>query len=190
MTTEEKKRWPRDIALNVAEELVQVLQPVCARIQIAGSLRRRRDVVGDIEILYVAKTRPERDGLFDVVEFDLAEDCIARMLACGALLKRPSVKGTFAWGSKNKLGIHRGSGIPVDLFATTEAAWFNYLVCRTGPADSNKRIAMTAQKQNYTWHPYGEGFENNSTGKIFPMHSEEEVFAFVGLPFARPEDRA
>ena len=42
------------------------------------------------------------------------------------------------------IGLLGASGIPVDFFATTEEAWFNYLVCRTGPAELNTRIASAA----------------------------------------------
>jgi hypothetical protein len=38
---------------------------------------------------------------------------------------------------KASLRIANRTGIPVDLFAATEDNWWNYLVCRTGPADSN-----------------------------------------------------
>jgi DNA polymerase/3'-5' exonuclease PolX len=188
-TAEEKRRWPRAIADEVAQEIVVAMKWVCERILIAGSLRRRKETVGDVEILYIAKFKTVQDGFFDTAQIDLAEGLFERMLEIGYLRKRPSVKGTFAWGNKNKLGIHCRSGIPVDFFATTPEAWYNYLVCRTGPADSNKRIAMTAQKQNHTWHPYDVGFENNATGEIFPMHSEREVFAFLGLPYYPPEER-
>jgi hypothetical protein len=45
------------------------------------------------------------------------------------LQKRASEKGTFSWGPKNKLALHR-AGIPVDLFSATEDNWWNYVVCR------------------------------------------------------------
>jgi DNA polymerase (family 10) len=189
MTDQEKKRWTLDFAYAVALEIVDALHGSCERIAIAGSLRRRKPDVGDVEILYIPKFQTMRDGLFDMAQIDIAERCIDNMLACGFLRKRPSIKGTFAWGEKNKLGIHAASGMPVDLFATTEDCWHNYMVCRTGPKASNQRIAITAQKQNHTWHPYGTGFESNLTGQTFAMHSEEEVFAFVGLPYAPPEKR-
>lgn len=51
------------------------------------------------------------------------------------------------WGDKNKLAIHIPSGIHVDFFATTERAWHNYLVCRTGGAENNIAISTAAQKK-------------------------------------------
>jgi DNA polymerase/3'-5' exonuclease PolX len=81
----------------------------------------------------------------------------------------------------------------VDFFLTTHEAWFNYLVCRTGSANSNMRIAVEARKRGYKWLPFGNGFEEIScgmpNGKIHQMNSEREVFEFVGLPFVEPELR-
>ncbi|MGN6643580.1 MAG: hypothetical protein ACTHKU_11340, partial [Verrucomicrobiota bacterium] len=82
---------------------------------------------------------------------------------------------------------HKETGLPVDLFAATPENWFNYLVCRTGPADSNTRICMAAQARGWKWNPYGVGFSRGD--EIQAVASEEEVFAFVGLPFEKPEGR-
>jgi DNA polymerase/3'-5' exonuclease PolX len=88
---------------------------------------------------------------------------------------------------------HVASGIPVDLFATTEACWHNYLVCRTGPAESNIRIAAAAKARGWKWNPYGEGFSRGGPlagpEEARALRSEREVFEFVGLPYTEPEER-
>lgn len=38
--SDEKRRWPRSIAVGVARELCSVLNPLCERLIVAGSLRR------------------------------------------------------------------------------------------------------------------------------------------------------
>jgi DNA polymerase/3'-5' exonuclease PolX len=50
-----KTRWSATIARRVADELVEALTPRCEQICIAGSLRRGKSEVGDIEILYVPR---------------------------------------------------------------------------------------------------------------------------------------
>lgn len=183
-----KVKWPRAAALEVARELCIRLKPFCDQLIVAGSLRRRKLEVGDVEILYVSKQEERPLDLLATAPVSLADEEIARMLADGTLVKRPSKTGGTAWGDRNKLAIHR-SGIPVDLFRTVPESWWNYLVCRTGPADSNTRIATEAKRRGYRWNPYGIGFTKPADGTVTPMDSEAAVFAFVGLPYAEPWER-
>lgn len=183
-----KRRWPRSEALEVARELCNRLKPFCERLVVAGSLRRKKSDVGDVEILYIHRVEERQADLLSTEMVSLADEEIARMLAGGTLAKRPSKTGGTAWGEKNKLALHR-SGMPVDLFRTTPEAWANYLVCRTGPADSNMRIATEAQRRGYRWNPYGVGFTRLSDGAVISIQTEEEVFAFVGLEYRPPDDR-
>ncbi|MCW1922700.1 hypothetical protein OKA05_09055 [Luteolibacter arcticus] len=183
-----KPRFDRDFALVAAGELAAVLEPLCSRMAIAGSIRRGKLLVGDVEILYIPRFEERPVDLLDMGLVNLADEAIAGMLASGILTKRPDKNGNTAWGDKNKLALH-SSGVPIDLFSATDANWWNYLVCRTGPADSNTRIATAAQARGWKWNPYGSGFTRIATGETHACHSEEAVFAFVGLPYLPPEKR-
>jgi DNA polymerase/3'-5' exonuclease PolX len=176
------------MAIAAAREILDHITPVCNRIIIAGSLRRMKQDVGDIEILYIPRTEIRQIDLIETAPVSLADEAIEKLLAQNIITKRLSVSGHPSWGEKNKLATHH-SGVPVDFFATTESAWHNYLVCRTGPAASNTRIATAAQQMGYQWKPYSTGFIRLSDGKAFPMHSEQAVFDFVKLPYAEPRDR-
>lgn len=184
-----KTRYPAADALAVAKELCRRLAPWCERIVIAGSLRRRMPTVGDVEILYVPRMEEVQADLFTTTWRGCEEVEIRRMLLDGTLTKREGIGGHTAWGNLNKLAVHTASGIPVDLFRTTEACWYNYLVCRTGPAALNTRIATEAQRRGYRWAPYGPGFSRISDGAMLRMESEAAVFAMVGLPNMRPQER-
>jgi DNA polymerase (family 10) len=184
----EKRRYPLEDAERAAHEIVGALLDVTDRIIVAGSIRRRKPTVGDIEIVYIPSFETRlADLLGGTVEANIANERIEYLVSAGVLAKRPSVKGTFAWGAKNKLAVHR-SGIPVDLFATDAASWANYLVCRTGPVESNIRIAEAAKRKGWKWNPYGTGF-SNARGERHGVESEREVFEFVGLPYLAPEER-
>lgn len=190
----DKKKFPHVIASAVAAELLFDLGPSAHRMAVAGSIRRLKPTVGDIELLFIPRLEqlPARD-LFgqDVPVRNLAEEVIAGWLARGVLKKRLNVNGSEMWGDKNKLAVHDTTGIPVDLFAATEANWFNYLVCRTGPGESNIRIAEAARRKGWMWNPYGEGFSRGvGLGRErIGVTSEREVFEFVGLPYLEPEKR-
>lgn len=187
--TRGKVKWPRSAALEVARELCARLKPHCSRLVVAGSLRRRGKEVGDVEILYVPMCERRKVDLLSDKEFSLADEEIERMKAEGILSPRPSTAGVMTWGDKNKLALHRG-GMPVDLFRTSEEAWWNYLVCRTGPSELNVRIAEAAKEKGWKWNPYGAGFTRQGSGDPHPVASEREVFEFVGLPYAEPWDRS
>lgn len=183
-----KTKFPRAAALSVAEKLQARLAPVCLRIAIAGSLRRLKSEVGDIELLYVPRHELCADGLFDKRSVDLADEEITRMLADFTLARRPNIKGAFTWGPSNKLAVDVASGIPVDLFATTEAKWWVSLVVRTGSKETNLRLTTGANKQGATLNAYGSGV-TWSDGSQTAATSERHVFELCGLPYIDPEFR-
>jgi DNA polymerase/3'-5' exonuclease PolX len=183
---------PARIALGVAEKFVQFLKPHCAKILVAGSLRRRKQLVSDIEILFIPRFLSEKDpgDLFGATRMSNAtERAIAALLAAGVLTKRPNVNGVDAWGAKNKLGVHAATGIGVDLFTATPENWPNYLVCRTGGAENNVRICNAAIACGWKWNPYGDGFSRVNPAETHVVQSEREVFGFVGLPYLEPWER-
>lgn len=186
----DKKRYPLAEARSVGEFLVEKLLPYVDRIELAGSIRRRRPTVGDVEILFIPKFAPVTVDLFGgTAPVSLADRAIDTMVDLGILQRRPNVLGNVSWGKLNKLAVHTATGIPVDLFATTPDAWFNYLVCRTGGEKSNIRVASYARRRGYQWNPYESGFTKLTTGKVFPMESEAAVFEFVNLQCVPPWER-
>jgi DNA polymerase/3'-5' exonuclease PolX len=150
-----KARWPANFARRIGDELVEALTPRCEHVCIAGSLRRGKTKVGDIEILYVPRIGQVRtSGELFPKSGSLADELIEQWLTRGVLTKRPNKNGIPTWGALNKLAAHAASGISVYLFATTRERWFVSLVVRTGSAE---RI--------HSWLPahYGEGFSSTPT---------------------------
>lgn len=191
----DKKKFDRAVAIKVAAELCREIKPACgasrtgeSRLIVAGSLRRRKERVGDVEILFVPMFQEVADGLFETKQENLAEAVIARWLETGVLKQRIGAAGSTSWGAKNKLAVHVASGVPVDLFTATEANWFNYLTCRTGGAENNVEIASAAKAKGWTWNPYGEGF-TAADGSLVRVESEQDVFRLAGLPWKEPWER-
>ncbi len=183
MGATEKQRWPRETGLAVAAEIVERLRAACAAVVVAGSLRRGKPDVGDVEIVYIplVTSLPDPEDMFALREVNCAEIVIGEMLNQSFLTKRG------AWGDKNKLAVHVATGMPVDLFAATRENWHNYLVCRTGPAESNMQIAQAARARGWKWNPYGSGFSRGGDGEADEyecraMTNEAAVFEFAGLP--------
>lgn len=186
-----KPRFPRHTALTAANEICEILRPVCERVIVAGSLRRGKQWVGDVEILFVGKqvTQPKPGDMFAEETVSLAQIAIAKMLDDGLITKRPNKLDGFTWGDANKLAVHVPTRVPLDLFQTTEASWFNYLVCRTGSAAHNVTIATRAQQLGWKWNPYSVGFTHATTGEHYAVTSEEDLYRFLDMQFVAPKDR-
>lgn len=190
-----KIKFPRAEAIAVARELVTALKPCCEpdRLMVAGSLRRRKAEVGDIEIVYIARTEPEPDpsDLFGkTIQVNQVDAWLKVCLFNEYLARRPKTNGSFTWGEENKLGLHVPTGIPVDFFAASPANWWNLIVCRTGPADSNTSICMAAERRGWKWDPYSPGFVDRHNGAlVYRAKSERDVFNAVGLSYAEPWER-
>ena len=183
-----KTKWPRAQAMAVAEEMQARLAPACERIAIAGSLRRGKTECSDVELLFVPKMSQRRDGLFDTRIVDVCAEACEQLLKEGVIAKRPNSNGHFAWGELNKLAIHVASGIGLDLFRTTEAAWWVALVIRTGSKETNLRLTTGAQKQGGSLMAYGYGVKH-SNGEVTRAESERHVFELCGVPYLEPEER-
>lgn len=165
-------------ARSIAEELKALLAPECQRITIAGSIRRRKPVVGDIELLVIPKYLGGVDQL---------DEEIKKLMAERLLGYRRNTRGSIAYGPKNKLLVHLPSGIGVDVFSTSEDCWWVSLVVRTGGEITNRRIATAAIRKGWHLQVYGHGF-STPRGDVV-CRSEEEVFRAVGLPYLEPWGR-
>jgi DNA polymerase (family 10) len=184
-----KTKYPRSQALFAAREICQALDSACERLVVAGSLRRRKDQVGDIELLFIPKVAKVTTDLFGGTENRPMTDAVLQTLLDKRIItKRPNKNGHFAWGDLNKLALHFATSIPVDFFTASAENWWNYLVCRTGSAENNERIARAAQAKRWKWNPYGAGFTDEH-GNLVKVESEQDVFRFVGLPYLEPWQR-
>ena len=183
-----KTRYPRSLALSVARQMCVSMADITDRLIVAGSLRRRKAEVGDVEILYVPKMVSQAVDFFTTHSVSSVDLMLERLLADGVIAKRKNVNGSEMWGEKNKLAVHVASGLPVDFFAATESNWFNYLVCRTGGAESNTEIASAAKARGWKWNPYGAGFTDHEGQQVL-VRSERDVFDLAGLPYREPWER-
>lgn len=193
-----KRKFPRASALAVVRELLVELQPAVEKIVVAGSLRRRKEQVGDIEFLYIprmVKVADPEDFFGKQITVNAVDLLLAKWIAEGTIGQRLNCDGQTMWGAQNKFAVHQASEIPIDFFASDHARWFNMLVCRTGGRETNEAIAAGAKAWGWTWNPYGEGFTRkpSSAGPEYhdvrTVRSEADVFHYAGLDYLEPWDR-
>lgn len=175
-------------ALHIANQLVSLLEPSCKRIEIAGSLRRLKPEVGDIEICAIPDLRlhPTRSLL------DLALASLAKLDVDGIQLH--PVKG----GEKYKqfwVSIDGGHTwlIKLDLFLVTPPAWWGpEFLIRTGPAAFSTWMVSQRFMGGALPNGYCEKdltIRNIKTGDVVPMPEEVDYFRFCRMGFIPPEKR-
>ncbi|MEW6270001.1 MAG: DNA polymerase/3'-5' exonuclease PolX [Thermodesulfobacteriota bacterium] len=162
-----QERMPLAEALRLGEELVEQLRrvPGVRRAELAGSLRRRKDTIGDIDVL-VATSRPE-----------------AVMRTFVAL---PQAREVLEQGA-TKAAIRHREGIQVDLRVVEPDCFGAALAYFTGSKQHNIRLRERALKKGLTISEYGV-FRVRG-GRRIAGATEEEVYASVGLPWIPPELR-
>ncbi|NUR69865.1 MAG: DNA polymerase/3'-5' exonuclease PolX [Hamadaea sp.] len=159
-----------DTATAVAEEIVTALSrvPGCESISIAGSLRRFRDSIGDVDILAAAA------------------DSAPLMAAFKALPIASEVIGS----GPTKTSIRTRRGLQVDLRVVPIEAWGAALQYFTGSKAHNIRVREIAVHAKLKLSEYG--LFDAETGELLVSRTEEEVYERLGLPWIPPtlrEDR-
>ncbi len=163
-------RFLLDTALGTALEIVAALAavPGTQRCEYAGSLRRMRDTIGDIDILAAAdRPRPLMEAL---TRLDVVSEVVVH-------------------GDK-KTSVRTYEGIQVDLRVVPLAAWGAALIYFTGSKPHNLRIRELAGRQGLKLSEYGLFREEDDT--LVVSETEEEVYRQLGLDWVPPtlrEDR-
>lgn len=166
-----EKRYPYAEVYKVAQKVLEELKPHCSRIEIAGSLRRKKSEVGDIEI--VAIPLPYTTGMF--------ESGIASVVN-----KWEKVKGELEYGITKYTQRILPEDIKLDLFFAEEKNWGSIFAIRTGSADySHKVLAKGWVRQGFK----SEGGYLYRNGEKYEVREEEDLFRLIGIPYVEPEDR-
>lgn len=159
-----------DDAESVAGAVFRLLEPHVKRLMIVGSIRRRRPIVHDIDM--VVEPHPGGEG-----RVQLAKAILDNEIADKGELTAPE-----------KIWKCLCTGIQLELYLATPETWAGLLVVRTGSASHNVLIASTAKRRGLQWKASGEGFLD-STGHMVPVRSEEDVFRILEMTYRHPVQR-
>ncbi|RLV09851.1 DNA polymerase/3'-5' exonuclease PolX [Streptomyces griseocarneus] len=157
-------------AMDTAEQIVAELSQVegCEGCAYAGSLRRMRETIGDIDILVAA----ERSAPF-----------------MEAFRELPDTAETIVSGRK-KTSVRNTKGLQIDLRVLPPSAWGAGLLYFTGSKAHNIRIREIAVHRKYKLSEYG--LFHAKSGRKITSATEEEIYERLGLPWIPPtlrEDR-
>jgi DNA polymerase (family 10) len=167
-----RARLPLGPALDIARDIVAALRATGAvdAIEVAGSARRRRETVGDLDVL-VTSREPAR-----------VIDAFVGLPGASRLLARGDTKASI-----EHVAGESGAGLQVDLRAVAPESYGAALQYFTGSKDHNVRLRELAQRRGLKVSEYGVFRE--ATGARVAGASEAEVYAAVGLPWIPPELR-
>jgi len=187
----EPLRW--DAAHAVATELVGLLADACERIEIAGSLRRHKSVVHDIEIVAIPRLAEVTDMWGEPVgRLNQLSECIDHLrLTRKVLAPRPAeihrrdgtVETSQRMGDAYKALVYRG--MPVDLFIADPERWGCIFALRTGPGDWNTRLVTDCKR----WFRRVEDGRVLHLGRPVPTPEEADFFRALGVPWIEPPER-
>jgi len=161
---DEPKRYPAAEASATALDLYRALSRHCERIEIAGSLRRHKPYVHDIDLVVIPG--PGFQLFFQE--------------------HRITPKGG------DKIIRFRWEGIPVDLYVATAETWATLLLIRTGSKEHNIILCKRAREMNLCLKANGDGLEEpadcHDVRRVKVM-TEADIFDALKMPYKEPWER-
>jgi len=157
----------------LAYKILNIIEPFVEKAQIAGSIRRYRGKVNDIDIVVQPKPQCWINIIKEVrSEFDAITEKQGPKLA------------TLYVPFMSQQG---GGHVQLDLFRAEKNTYGIVLLVRTGSIKHNVYLCNLALNKGLRLQ-YSQGLVDQS-GQIVAAKTEEEVFAALALPFISPQDR-
>jgi DNA polymerase (family X) len=196
---EGQKRLHLGVAVPIAERIVELMKsvPGVERAAYAGSARRGKETVGDLDVLVSAKDAAKVSEAFRTMTG------VTKVIVAGESKSsvRFAIGGDMGRYSLETAGFKAedGPSIQVDLRVVPKESWGAALMYFTGSKEHNVRLRERAQQMGLTLNEYGlypEDDEKNQSEppqkrgvKAVAGKTEEEVFEALGLMWVPPEMR-
>lgn len=170
-------------ARAAANAAAKHLAPYCQHIEIAGSVRRGKPFVKDIELVAVAGKE-----LWSFLDNRVLHGTIEK----ATYLDRNG-RTTYRWGDK-----YRGilwAGVKIEIFLTDADNWGYQFWLRTGPGDANTAVMVALTKKHAPFR-----FRDGQCYALSPISlpreqrkirvpDEDTLFRLLGVPYIEPKDR-
>lgn len=153
----------RGVAVEIRDELCH--EPYIEKISIAGSLRRKKDTVGDIDLVAVSKDAEKAISSFVNMEK------VQEILEAG----------------KSRASVIYTGGLQVDLRVAEKENYGSMLQHFTGSKEHNIHLRKIALAKGYSLNEYG--FVSEEKGLTTACSTEREVYEFLGMEYLPPELR-
>lgn len=163
---ERVRRFPREELKDDVVALLKKIRSVSGvgQCEVAGSFRRAKETVGDIDVLVVTKSAKN------------VSDAIAEL---------PMVRDVVAHGDK-KLSFDLKSGIRVDIRFVKRDQWGAALLYFTGSKEHNIALRRRAIQRGWKLNEYGL-FAGE---KVIASREEEDIYRALGVEYRKPKERS
>ncbi len=160
-----RERMTLSQAIQVADEFVSALKtlPEISRLSVAGSLRRKKETVRDIDILVISQ-KPQK-----------IMDVFSRLPNVGTVLAKGETKSS----------VRTKDDVQVDCRVEEEKSFGAALLYFTGSKNFNIKLRQLANKLGLKINEYGV-FRKD---KFVCGRTEEEIFKILNMPYIEPELR-
>lgn len=161
------KRYPIADVIPIAKRILHSLKRFKSveKIEIAGSYRRKKKTVKDLDILIISKNP------------DAVMKAFTSMRGISKVLARGMTKSV----------IRLDNGMHVDLRVVKASQWGAALLYFTGTKDFNIHLRRIALKKGWTLNEYSLSEVGN--GKIIASKTEKAIFKKLGMKYVEPENR-
>ena len=150
-----------EFAEALGNTFLERITPYCSKAVIAGSVRRRKPLVNDVDIVMI----------------------VADPWGMQAELKK---LGTKVKGQKLARVQYRGTQL--DLYFATEETFEMLLLIRTGSMEHNIRLASLAKQKGWRLAASGDGLFD-ADGTRVAGDTDRSVFQALGIPYLEPWER-
>jgi len=152
----------RERAEKIAGEVIKRLSPYCHKIEVAGSMRRKKAWVNDIDFVLIPSD-----------PWNLHHE----IMGMGQVRQK---------GEKN-MRVMAGS-VQLDFYFASPETWATLLLIRTGSAENNIRLCSRAKERGWHLAASGDGLFN-AEGRRIAGDTDLSIYNALGLPWQRPEER-
>jgi DNA polymerase (family 10) len=148
-------------AKKIADEFISQIKEFCDKIEVAGSIRRNKPEVNDIDVVIIPKLR---------------EHLIQKIRRISDV----DVQG-------NKILRTNYSGVQVDVYFATKETWGILLLVRTGSKEHNIKLCQIAINKGMKLSSEKGLMRGN---EVVANKTEEDIFKSLGMNYMKPEDRS
>jgi DNA polymerase/3'-5' exonuclease PolX len=170
----------------LANRVLDAIAPLVDWAEVAGSIRRERPEVNDIDIVAIPKTLTRSTPLSPVVY--VGESIVWQQIIPDTLMKKLGLVDHQRGQELLRLSFPENR-FPVDIYRARDETWGVIFLIRTGSKEHNVKLCSLARSKGLKLSARQGLVTQGGFGQIIASKTEEEIFAALGLGYVEPKDR-